>query len=250
MKRGASLLCWKIKVKLNHNKQLGVFFSPRALDEDGNVINGTNSNSLVSHNGYFSTALYNIKIESASNPVFRNQCSMYSFPLTENYFFGPSNIDESPNLVEYSRANGLSHYGVTIWLMECILHSSIMHYIGVNYSNLMEQCPIENLKLIEPKEFISFLECKRIINNVQPKQLLKIINRYSIIKKLSKNLQRDVLQTLSPYNFTPAVLKQFVSEAEAFNSEYHSNYHSIIFHPEFIKMLGSQRQRIIEAHEE
>jgi len=249
VKKGKSSLLWKIKAKINQNKQLGIFFSPRAFDDEGNLVNGVNSNSLVENNGLFRTAMYNIKIENSRLPVFKQHCSLYSFPLTENYFFGPSNIEETINILNYWQEEHKNSYEVKVWLMEWASHSVIMHYIGTNYSEVMDHCPIEHMKLIEPKEFISFLEWSRILNTVHPKKLLSIVNRYSIIKKLSQSALGEILATLKSEMFTHSILKQFIEDVKEFNQEYQCHSHSIVYHPKFIKMLGSQRQSIVESHD-
>ena len=168
-KRGEDLTIWKIKTKLNSRKQLGVFFSPRIEDSEGNILNGSNSDQLLKRYGYFKTAIYNIKTDNNQFPVFKNQSSLYSFPMTENYFFGPSNIELSTNLLDYCQEFNKSSIQIKIWLRECKLHSLIMHYIGINYEKLMLDCPIEHLKFVDVKEFISFFECKIITWNINIK---------------------------------------------------------------------------------
>lgn len=153
-----SSLVWKIKVKLNDNGLVGVFFSPRTTNESGNLVNGTNSSILVNKFGNFRSALYNIELENRSEAVFKNVPSIYSFPLTENYFFGPSNIADVSDLLEYCHRNNKDDFTIKVWLTECVLHSAVMNYIGKNFTKIMSNCSIESLKNIEVKDFICLLE--------------------------------------------------------------------------------------------
>lgn len=196
MKSNSSLV-WKIKVKLNDNGLVGVFFSPRTTNESGNIVNGTNSTALVNKFGNFRSALYNIELENRSESVFKNAPSIYSFPLTENYFFGPSNIADVSDLLDYCERNNKDDFTIKVWLTECILHSAVMNYIGKNFTKIMTNCPIESLKNIEIKDFICLLEWRSIQNQLPIKALLHVVNKFCIIKRLPIPSQKQIFETLN-----------------------------------------------------
>ncbi|CAI2366122.1 unnamed protein product [Moneuplotes crassus] len=223
---------WKVKIKLNDRKEIGVFFSPRIQKQDGRLVTGREDRSIIEKYGNFRTAFYNIQLENCFMSVYGKNHSLYSFPLTENYFFGPSNVATTPDIVNFLERNAKSSYHIKIQLYEDPVHSAIMNYIGMHFESLLIKASDRDLGKIDPKEFICLMESK-IHQNLSPTTLLKIIDRYCIVKELSLSHRSQIMATIS---VSSNDLARYHEQSREMFFGPQSGY-SIIFTPEYQRLL-------------
>ena len=231
--RGSQDIIWKIKAKLSERGYLGVYITPRILFRDHVTFfreaEDLSYEELLKNFGLFKTVSYTIE-------VFNKFKSKYTFPMTESYSFGPSNIVKVQNLLNHCIENNQTSLDVQVKLTENPLHSIIMHHIGINFSKYMGNISSQNLKKFQYKQLLSFYECDKVVEQLESLEQLTLLDRYVRLMKLDWNKMTDLIKTFDTRMTEGQLSDLFQKYEQHLTNTYGTRVaemNSIIFCPEF-----------------
>lgn len=162
---------WSLKVKVDDDNQLGIFFCSKGDSVQQLRLNG---DRIKRGREFFNflTGIYNFQIEN--NALVYDVCGMFAFPRAWNFLYGPSKLLDITKIKK-----GLETLHIRCWLYEGILHSALLHYIASDMQRLIEEATEEDLIALPVKDLYSLLESEDL--NVDNEDLLlRFLQRYAL----------------------------------------------------------------------
>lgn len=141
---------WVLKVRVDENNQLGLYFCSKAGAMEGLHTEGIRKGKQFF---YYSTGVYNFQIQE-NNPVY-DTCGIFGFPRNWNYLYGPSKLADI-NVLKASTES--STVRIKFWIYEANMHSAILHYISNNFDKLILNATPDDLMIFSIKDLYALLE--------------------------------------------------------------------------------------------
>jgi hypothetical protein len=176
---------WSLKVKVDLNNQLGIFFCNKRSNEENHR---SNVDRIKKGREFFNflTGIYNFQIED--NTLVYDVCGIFAFPRDWNFLYGPSKLADTDKIKEEVRS-GILH--IRCWLYEGILHSALLHYIAANIQNVIESATKEDFISLPAKDLYSLLGSEDL-NLANEDLLLCFLQEYA--KYHLSNCMNDLLK--------------------------------------------------------
>jgi len=142
---------WSLKVKVDFNNQLGIFFCSKRNGEENYR---SNADRIKKGREFFNflTGIYNFQIEN--NTLVYDVCGIFAFPRDWNFLYGPSKLTDIDKIKEDVKSGTLH---IKCWLYEGILHSALLHYIASKMQTLIGTATREDLIALPAKDLYSLL---------------------------------------------------------------------------------------------